>query len=81
MKVTEKKVFKDFDRLKINVKECYEKNKLNEAIEYARVAAKLMYYFNFIYTDDDLENFIKLFSKKVFQEDKFFVENWNWKAE
>ncbi len=75
MKVTEKKVFKDFDRLKINVKECYEKNKLNEAIEYARVAAKLMYYFNFIYTDDDLENFIKLFSKKVFQEDKFFVEN------
>lgn len=67
MQVTKERVFSDFNKLKILCKKNLEKKEYEEAIESLKIAAKLMYNFNLVYTDDELEKMILNISKNIFQ--------------
>ena len=67
MQVTKERIFSDFNKLKTLCKKNLEKEEYEEAIECLKIAARLMYNFNLIYTDDDLEKTILNISKKFFQ--------------
>ena len=76
MVITKERVFKDFEKLKQFSYEAYKNDKLSMSIEYAKNAARLMYNFNFIYTDDKLEELIVLLSKKIFVNQESIVETY-----
>lgn len=67
MQVTKQRVFSDFNKLKILARKYLEKKKYEEVMEILKIAARLMYNFNLIYTDDEMENMIVNISKELFK--------------
>lgn len=55
----------DYKTIKNLAFKAYSKGKLEKSLEFVKIAANLAYYFNFIYTDKDLEDLLKRISGQI----------------
>lgn len=57
-KIDTHKTINDFNKLKTYANKCFSKHDYKQALSAIETASKLMYNFNLIYTDDDMENML-----------------------
>lgn len=77
MIITEKCIFKDFNKLKKIAKQALSHKNLVFAILCINKAANLMYNSNLIYADDDLEKMLKELSKIIFAKNNYSFNKYN----
>lgn len=64
-KLTKNIIISDYSYLKKKATTLYDIGNYEDSLSYIKVAAKIAYHLNFQYTDDDLENLLKLISSKL----------------
>lgn len=78
-KITQLKVVEDYNKLKDYARTCVEKRKYSKALLSLEMASKIMYKFNFTYTDDAMEEEIVKIAKLLFGNKEKSIVNYEQK--
>jgi hypothetical protein len=65
MSLTKEKIISDYSYFKHNAISYYQKGNIEKSVKFTQLAARIGYKFNFIYTDDELEENIQCLSRKI----------------
>lgn len=70
-RLTKSEIITAFNKTKNLAQQEFESNNFQISLDYIKTAAELAYMFNWIYTDDDLENLLREISSKVVSKKEF----------
>ena len=62
--ITRELVIRDYNKLKKLAKKAFLNGKITDCLDYVSFLSFLMYNFNIIYADDEIENLLRNVSKK-----------------
>lgn len=85
--ITRELVLRDYNKLKKLAEKAYLNGKITDCLDYVSFLSFLMYNFNIIYADDEIENLLRNISKKYLcknvkldRKTVLFYDWWGWET-